>query len=221
MHSLSLPHLSPALRWGRLLVLLSNVALIAALAAACGGDSEVPDKPTPTIATVDLPDIDETDLPNDVFGAPPPALTVTVGEVSIEAALGTFCYGGVCADAIADITPVDALLTEADQLTATLASETIAEVSVTAGPTLNRESQTICTSADGEAPAGPICEGGESLVAWIGSSSGSIALAATADGATIDLNISTLEPETYVVAFFVRFESGGDASYGVLLDVSE
>ncbi len=219
MRSRRLPHLNLASRWG-ILFLLGGVALIASLAVACGGDGAPSEEPTLTPVSVDLPDEDERDISDGISGSSPPALTVTVGAESIEAALGSFCYGNICADAIAPITPVDALFAEAGQLIATLASETIAEVSVTAVPSSNLENQTICTSVNDETPTGPICEGGTILIAWTGRSDEVIALGATAAGATIDLDISTLEPGTYVVDFFVRFEGGGDAAYGVLLDLS-
>ncbi len=210
----------PTSRWG-LLALFGTVVLIASLGFACGSDGEASGEPTPTRISVELPDEENADISDGLSGSAPPALTVTVGEESIEAGLGSFCYGTLCADAIAPITPVDALSAEAGQLLATLASETIAEVSVTAVPSSNLENQTICTSPDGGTPTGPLCEGGTTLIAWTGTSDRGVALEPTADGATIDLDISTLEQGTYVVVFFVRFEGGGDAAYGVLLDVQD
>lgn len=220
MHALGFPHKHLASR-RELIALLVAVGLIASLAVACGGGSEASNVATPTSAPTDLPDGDEEDISNDFDGSSPPALTVTVGDMSIEAGLGSFCYGRLCADAIGNITPVDALLADAGQLTAILALEMVSEVSVTATSSSSLESQTICTRADGEPPTGPICEGGSVLVAWTGRSTETIVLAAVADEATIDIDISTLEPGIYVVDVFVRFVSGGDAAYGVLLDVLE
>ncbi len=186
------PRLSePASRRG-LLFLFCAIAVIASLAVACGSDGDAFDEPTPIMVTDDLPDDEEADISDGFSGSAPPALTVTAGEASIEAGLGSFCYGNICADAIGNITPVDALLADADQLTAALASETIAEVSVTATPSASLERQTICTRVNDETPTGPICEGGTFLVAWTGRSDESIALEATAAGAMIELDISTL-----------------------------
>ncbi|MEX0786884.1 MAG: hypothetical protein WD939_09620 [Dehalococcoidia bacterium] len=200
-------------------MLLLAVPFLAALAIACGSDSEADGEatPTPTPVATELPDDAAPELDT---ADRPPTLTVRAGDASVDAALGTFCWAGLCADAFAPITPAQPFVVQAGELVGTLDAEAIEEVSTTAWPASSSQSQVICTASDGEeAPGGPICAEGEQLLGWPGVSGESVALTSTADGASVALDISTLEPDTYVVSIFVRFASGGDASYGVLLEV--
>lgn len=211
----------PLPRSGSRAFLLAALPFLALLAIGCGSDGGAVDEATPTPTPI------ATELPDNADAAPeldraarPPTLTVRAGDASVEAALGTFCWVGLCADAFAPITPAQPFFVEAGELVATLDAETIAEVSATAWPASSSQSQVICTASESEEPpGGPLCPEGEQLLGWPGVSGESIALTPTADGATVAVDISTFEPGTYVVSIFVRFTSGGDASYGVLLEV--
>lgn len=199
-------------------LLLLLVAAMFVLVAACSDEGDA-EEPTPAIPT-DLPQDDDTDISDDFTGSSPPALTVTSGDMSVQAGLGTFCYDRLCADAIGYITPVEALPGDSDLLQASLTSDIVTEVSVSASPSGDLDSQPVCTVVDGIEPKGPICEDGRELLAWTGAPGEGIVLPATVDGGTVAADLAELSPGSYVVSFFLRFESGGDASYGVLLDVS-
>jgi hypothetical protein len=121
----------------------------------------------------------------------------------------------MCVDAIGHITRKDSLALQGGSMTATLASEEVAEVLVTASPSSTLTSEAICTNS-----SGPLCDDEGDLLAWSGYGIDEPTLPSTADGPAIDVDASALGPNTYVVNFFVRFVSGGDASYGVLLDVA-
>lgn len=205
------------------LVLLAALALVAWVAVGCGDDSDA-EVPTATMAPEGTP-LTEPDDSSDALeldnASGPPALTVTAGGPSVEAGLGTFCWDGLCADAIGYITPEEALVSAAgDGLTATLASGAIAEVSVTATPASTLQSQGVCTVVDGIEPSGPLCGRDDPLLAWTGALGEGVNLPATAGGSAIEVDMSSLGPDRYVVDFFVRFEPGGDASYAVLLEVT-
>ena len=197
--------------WGAAALL---VAMLAGLAVACGDDGTAADAPTATPAATGLsPDDEEAEQDDGIIGEAPPFLTVNAGQESIVAAVGTFCWKSLCADAIGPITPVEPLAAGATELKAELAAETIAEFSVRATSTAELTSDPV----DNDTLSGP---GNPAIVAWLGGIGEGAELPATADGGTLQVDISTLEPGQYIVSFFVRFESGGDASYGVLLNQS-
>ncbi len=194
--------------WGAAALL---VAMLAGLAVACGDDGTAADAPTATVSATELPPADP-ELDDGLSGEPPPYLTVAAGQESIEAAVGTFCWKSLCADAAGQTTPAAALpAMGATEVEAELASATIAELSVRATSTAELTSDPV----DNDLLSGP---SNEAIVTWFGKAWEGVELPATADGGTLRVDISTLQPGQYVVSFFVRFESGGDASYGVLLD---
>jgi hypothetical protein len=163
----------------------------------------------------------DKELPDETLSPPgfdstPPGLTVVSGDGSVLAGLGTFCYGNVCADAIGHITRKEPLLLQGGSIVGTLAFEEVAEVSVTASPASTLVSEPICTDS-----TGPLCDEGGPLLAWTGYGVEEPSLSAMASGQVIEVDASALAPDTYVVDFFVRFVAGGDASYGLLLDVAE
>ena len=189
--------------WGAAALL---VALVAGLAVACGDDGTVAEAPTATPAATELPPEGEEPGPDDgLIGEPPPTLTIAAGQDAIEAGLGSYCWKFQCLDRYTT-TPAEPLAAMgATALEAVLASETIAEVSIQATSTADLTSELL--------------ESG--LLAWTGGDGESVDLPATVDGGTLQVDISTLEAGQFLVTFFVRFESGGDASYGAILDVSD
>lgn len=182
--------------------------MLAGLAVACGDDRTTAETPTVTPTATELSPT-ATEIPptgtaaDDSIGGRPPVLTVAAGQESMEAHLGSFCWNGLCADTFASITPVESLpAMGATELEAELAAETIAEGEVVAISTAELRSDPREND----------------LLAWTGGEEQRVDLPATADGGTLQVDISTLQPGQYVVTFLVYFEAGGSAFYSVVLD---
>jgi hypothetical protein len=202
------------------LIVLGGAIVLALLAVACGSDGKAAGTPTPQPTPIELVDGDEADISGDFDGSRPPDLIVTAEDSSVTAGLGSFCYANLCADTIGYITPAEVLRLDGDSFSAMLESESIVELSVSATPEDALESQPVCTVVDGIEPTGPICDSDQDQVAWTGAFDAGGELQASIDGSSINVDVSPLEMGRYVVSLFVRFETGGDASYGVLLDVA-
>ncbi len=107
------------------------VAMLASLAVACGDDGTASEAPTATPDATEEPTPADTGVTINAEDRPP-TLTVAARQLSMEAGLGTFCWKLLCADTTT-ITPAEPLWAiGGTELSAELASETIAEVSVSA-----------------------------------------------------------------------------------------
>ena len=154
----------------------------------------------------------------------PPDLLVTAGESEVMAGLGTFCWGGLCADAFAPITSTDVLVAEGQPtIDATLqpvpSDNAIESALVTA---LRIDQQPGC---DPQEPVSAAC--GAFLpvldnqdVGWPSVSGDSIVLPFSIQEGGLRVT-PALEPGTYIVFLSVFFEGGGDVAYGLLLRVPE
>lgn len=185
----------------RLLLLVAG--LLAVLAIACGDDSSSPDptaSPGPS-ATPENISLEPTDV---LSGERPPALTILGGDETADAALGTFCWERLCVDAIGPLTPPDAIDVDGEEIGARVGDEPVEEAAVTAQ---------LVGGAD--QPVSQELEGG--LLAWTGGAPG-VALPVEVVGSVLSIDLRPLEGGCYILSFFVRFQRGGDASYGIVLE---
>jgi hypothetical protein len=136
---------------------------------------------------------------------PPPA-TLAIGEQTQAAGIGSYCWnmqaGGLCADMLGIITPLEALVVAEGAFTAQFnlpLAEAPSALSLNVLP------------ATGEPT---IFEGGQ---AWLPEQGGTFELQLEAAPA-IELNLA---PGLYVLALFTAWEGTGDVVYGFLVQVGE
>ena len=198
------------------------LVLIGVGLAACEDGNQEPD------ATPNPPGREATATPAATVSVPgleqPPDLLVTAGESQVMAGIGTFCWGGLCADAFAPITSTDVLVAEGQMtIDATLqpvpSDNAIESALVTA---LRIDQQPGC---DPQEPVSAACGAllpilDNENVGWPSVSGEGIVLPVSIqeDGLRVT---QALEPGTYILLLSLFFEGGGDVAYGVLLRVSD
>ena len=175
--------------------------LIAMLAAACssnGAGSTATPAPSPSPApssTAAGPGTPVTDAPPSVTVAPP-------GAGVVEMRVGSYCWGGLCADAIGILTPATA-------------------ITAAAGAELEFGGEAFAVAPAGSSfqlwpvPTAPV-DAQEDWQAWQPQS----------DPITLDVVNARavlpgdLAPGTYLAALFLNYAAGGDGSYGILIDIT-
>ncbi len=186
---------------------LAFLALACGQGAPSGVDGRVEGPATPPGAT---PAAETGDLPR------PPDLVVKLGDASITAGIGTYCWTeggrGVCVDAVGVITPNLALVAAGQPpLTAELPRPV-----ESARATAWRADELACDpEAPGTAACGalPVAEGS---FAWPAARLGERReLPVEVEDGTLRAT-SSLESGVYVVSLSLFFEGGGDVDYGVL-----
>ena len=207
------------------------LALVAILGAACFGDDAVPrdsgDGPgedSPPVARPGDADDDDSapppadgsinDEPDDggpaVVSDEPPAGTASSGTGSsgagtVDLGIGSYCWGRLCVDKIGHMTGKDAL---------TLGS---GETFLIGGPLTSISFEELMVQV-WPLPNEPIADGPD-WIAWPGGPTidGGLEVAVSSPfGYTVNL-----PPGRYLVSLFVRATGGGDASYGLMLEVVE
>ncbi len=178
------------------------IAIVLALASYGCGDGGPPRSAVPGPSA--------TPTSQTALGETPglPDLTVSAGGESVTAGVGTYCWSGqgrgLCVDKVGVPTPPKALVaTVGTSLTARLSKGTPREVSAHASP----------LAAD----ATPTSEGRDDVF-WESLGEGE-ELPLETLGRELSLTTTNLAPGRYVVAISVFFERGGDAQYGVLLEL--
>ena len=208
---------------GRLTSMLKALVFVipslALLALACTNDETQPQDATPpatltaTATVMATPGAPESEQPG------PPDLEVAVGEATINAGIGTYCWadGGlaVCVDAVGVVTPSLALVGQGQPpLVARLPGLALSEATATAW---RIDEGLLC---DPDQPGTIACgalrvESG--LLVWpFGVLGEGRELPVRVDGDTVRV-VSSLESGTYVVSLSLAFEGRGDVNYGVLL----
>ena len=186
---------------------------LALLTLACTNDETQPQDATPTATVTTTPSAPESEQPR------PPDLEVAVGEATISAGIGTYCWadGGpaVCGDAVGVVTQGLALVGQGQPpLVARLPGLPLSEATATAW---RIDERLLC---DPDEPGTRACgalpvENG--LLVWpFGVLGEGRELPVRVEGDTIRV-ISSLESGTYVVSLSLAFEGRGDVNYGVLL----
>lgn len=164
----------------RRLILALAVMFATAVASACGGNAH------------------------------PPDLTVSAGESSVTAGIGSYCWGGgsrgVCVDTgvITQVVPLQA--TGQPTLVAPAPKVTLNHMGAQAWPLSGLD---LTDNADKESLSWSYEELGEGRRLDVAEEEG-------------ELRTSTakLEPGLYVIELFLDIEGAGDVSYGVLLDLA-
>lgn len=176
------------------LVLLA-AAVIAGLAVACssgGASSTATPQPSPTAADPATP----------VPGVQPPSVTLAASGASpVAMRIGTYCWGGICADAIGILTP-------------------LTPISASAGGELTFGGEAFATAPAGTSfllwtvPDAPV-DARDDWQAWRPESD-PITVEVVDGKAVLPADLA---PGSYLAALFVNFAGGGDGSYGIVIDV--
>ena len=186
---------------------------LALLALACSDGETQPLDVNPTTTVPATPRAPESEQPR------PPDLEVAVGEASISAGIGTYCWAdgdtAVCGDAVGVVTPGLALVGQGQPpLVARLPGFSLSEATATAW---RIDDRLLCDPGEPGTQACGALRVENALLAWpFGVLGEGRELPVRVEGDTIRV-ISSLESGTYVVSLAIAFEGGGDVNYGVLL----
>ena len=177
----------------RLLALAATIALLAAF--ACGGNSHS-SNPTAVPATASG---------TDNASSKPPALVVSAGATSMNAALGSYCWNqpdrARCPSAVSVITPRTPFVANgASSIQGELPGSKISSVQVEASPITGSNGAVV----------------GEDAIEWAFSEV-SYELFATVTDGKIAIDVSGLQPGQYIIAVSLEVAGRGDATYGFLL----
>lgn len=168
--------------------LIAYLALGLLLGAACGGSAPHASNGTSTAG----------------ISTQPPLMVVSTGTASLETALGSYCWSkqGPCGDAVAVVTSRQPLATAGPaSVTGTLDGFKITNVYVDSSPSASSSSMLLQSG----------------LVVWTAATEHTT-LPATAADDHVQIDISALDPDQYVVSITVEVKDKGAATYGFLLD---
>ena len=190
----------------RLLVAVS--LLVAALIAACDGeDGDTPATSTPSTTTAPTTTSTAHVTPAATSSAPPPG-AISDGARELPLGLGTYCWSGPssgrCVDAVGTVTP---------DTPATLVSG--AHLELVGDVTQGGRSLSIAEISIWRVEGDPVASG-PGWQAWTPPQGGVSSLAVDGRGFTLP---PELQPGRYVISIMVRAEPGGDATYGLLVEV--